>query len=144
MALKKRDSCRESFKKMKLLPLCSQYVFSVMLCVVNNRHLFPKNSEIRNIDTRQNNNLHPPITSLTRVLKGAYCSGIKIYNHLPTTIKELSNEQKPFRSVLKKFWYIQWMNILNIKCKLYFVWRMYISYPFYLFNPLYILMFFMF
>jgi hypothetical protein len=36
MDLKKKDSCRESFKKMKILPLCSQYIFSLMLYVVNN------------------------------------------------------------------------------------------------------------
>ena len=106
MGLKIRDSCRESFKEMKKLPLPSQYIFSLLLYVVNNRHLFTKNSEIHNIDTRQNNNLYPPITSLTKVQKGAYYSGIKIYNHLPTSIKELSNEQKPFRSALKRFLYI--------------------------------------
>jgi hypothetical protein len=106
MGLKIRDSCRESFKEMKILPLCSQYIFSLMLYVVNNRHLFTKNSEIHNIDTRQNNNLYPPITSLTKVQKGAYYLGIKIYNHLPTSIKEFSNEQKPFRSALKRFLYI--------------------------------------
>jgi hypothetical protein len=77
-----------------------------MLYVVNNRHLFTKSSEIHNIDTRQNNNLHPPITPLTKAQKGAYYSGINIYNHLPTSIKELANEQKPFRSALKRFLYI--------------------------------------
>jgi hypothetical protein len=37
MALKKRDSCRDSFKEMKILPLCSQYMYSLMLYVVNNQ-----------------------------------------------------------------------------------------------------------
>jgi hypothetical protein len=27
MGLKKRDSCRDSFKEMKILPLCSQYIY---------------------------------------------------------------------------------------------------------------------
>jgi hypothetical protein len=52
MGLKIRDSRRESFQEMKILPLCSQYIFSLMLYVVNNRHLFTKNSEIHNIDTK--------------------------------------------------------------------------------------------
>jgi hypothetical protein len=34
MALKKRDSCRDSFKEMKILPLCSQYIHSLMQYVV--------------------------------------------------------------------------------------------------------------
>jgi hypothetical protein len=70
MGLKKRDSCRDSFKEIKILPLCSQYIYSLMQYVVNNRHLFTKNSEIQNIGTRQNINLFPASTSLTRVQKG--------------------------------------------------------------------------
>jgi hypothetical protein len=41
MGLKKRDSCRASFKEMKILPLCSQYIYSLMQYVINNRHLLP-------------------------------------------------------------------------------------------------------
>jgi hypothetical protein len=116
MGLKKGDSCRESFREMKILPLCSQYIFSLMLCVVNNRHVFTKNSEIHDIDTRKNNNLYLPVTSLTKVQKGAYFSGINIYNHLPATIKELSNQQKPFRSALKRFLYINSFYSMEVYC----------------------------
>jgi hypothetical protein len=31
MGLKKRDSYRDSFKEMEILPLCSQYIYSLML-----------------------------------------------------------------------------------------------------------------
>jgi hypothetical protein len=60
--LKKRDSCRDSFKEMKILSLCSQYIYSLMKYTVNNIHLFTRNTEVHNIDTRQNINLvpHPP------------------------------------------------------------------------------------
>jgi hypothetical protein len=58
MGLKKRDSCRDSFREMKILPLCSsQYIYTLMQYIVNNIHLFTKNSEVHNIDTRQNINL---------------------------------------------------------------------------------------
>jgi hypothetical protein len=77
-----------------------------MQYVVNNRHLFTRNSEIHNIGTRQNNNLFPPIISLTKVQKGAYYSGIKICNYLPVKLKELSNDQKSFSSALKRFLYV--------------------------------------
>jgi hypothetical protein len=106
MGLKKRDSCRDSFKEMKMLPLCSQYIYSLTQYVVNNRHLFTRNSEILNIGTRQNINLFSPRTSLTRVQKGAYCSGIKIYNYFPMELKQLPNDQKSFRSALKRFSYV--------------------------------------
>jgi len=34
--------------------------------------------------------------------KGVYYSGIKIYNHLPTAIKDLSDEKNKFKLALKK------------------------------------------
>jgi hypothetical protein len=43
MGLKKRDSCRGSFKEMEILPLRSQYIYSFMLHTVNNIHLFTRN-----------------------------------------------------------------------------------------------------
>jgi hypothetical protein len=60
MGLKKRDSCRDSFKEMKILLLYSQYIYSLMQYTVNNIHLFTRNTEVHNIDTRQNINLFPP------------------------------------------------------------------------------------
>jgi hypothetical protein len=100
-----RDSCRDSFKEMEILPLCSQYIYSLMLHTVNNIHLFTRNTEVHNIDTRQNSNLFLPSTSFTKVQKGAHYSGIKIYNHLPRELKQLSSDQKSFQFALKKFLY---------------------------------------
>jgi hypothetical protein len=105
MGLKKKDSCRDSFKEMKILPLCSQYIYSLMQYIVNNIHLFTRNTEVHNIDTRQNINLFPLSTSFTKVQKGAYYSGIKIYNHLPWELKQLSNDQKSFGFALNRFLY---------------------------------------
>jgi hypothetical protein len=76
--LKKRDSCRDSFKKMKILPLCSQWTYSLMLHTVNNIHLFTRNTEVHNTDTRQNISLFFPSIPFTKVQKGAHYSGIKI------------------------------------------------------------------
>jgi hypothetical protein len=56
-----RDSCRELFKKLKILPLQLQYIFSLLLFVVKNREQFKFNSEIHGINTRCNNNFHYPI-----------------------------------------------------------------------------------
>jgi hypothetical protein len=69
-------------------------------------HAKMKWSEIHNIGTRQSINLFPPSTSLTKVQKGAYYSGIKIYNYLLMKLEQLSNDQKSFRSALKRFIYI--------------------------------------
>ena len=43
MNSEKMDSCRELFKTMEILPFYSQYIFSLLLYVVNNKHIFTKN-----------------------------------------------------------------------------------------------------
>ena len=78
-----RDSCRQLFKRLEILPLQFQYIFSVLLFVVKNKDLYTTNQEIHNITTRSNTNLYPPVCNLTVFQKGAYYSGIKLFNHLP-------------------------------------------------------------
>ena len=78
-----RDSCREVFKSMEIITLYSQYIHSLVLYTINNKHLFDANNEIHKYKTRNNNNLHHPIANLSKFNKGAYKSGIKVFNHLP-------------------------------------------------------------
>jgi hypothetical protein len=72
-----------------------------MQYVVNNTHSFIRNTEVHDIGTRQNINLFPQNIPLTKVQKGVYYSGIKIYNHLPRELKPLSNNQKSFGLALE-------------------------------------------
>jgi hypothetical protein len=83
--------------------LYSQYIFSLLIFVVKNRDLFRLNSDIHNIGTRHNNDFHLPSAQSKLFQKGVFYSGIKTYNHLPLTIKELSYDVKRFRWVLKRF-----------------------------------------
>jgi len=41
-----RVSCREAFKNMEIMTLYSQYIYSLVLHIVNNKHLFDTNNEI--------------------------------------------------------------------------------------------------
>jgi hypothetical protein len=50
VGIRDRDSCREHFKKLKILPLQSQYMLSLLLFVVDNGDYFnpyPANVENR-------------------------------------------------------------------------------------------------
>ena len=85
------DSCRELFKTMEILPLYSQCMFSRLTYVVNSKHLFTKNLEVHNHNTRTANNFHLPTANLTKYQKGAYYTGIKIFNYLPARIKNAAN-----------------------------------------------------
>ena len=98
-----RDSCRILFKKLEILPLYSQYIFSLLIFVTKNKHLFPTNYQIHSVHTRFKTNLHPPIANFTKFQRGVYYSGIRIFNNLPHNIKELANETKLFRNVLRRF-----------------------------------------
>jgi len=71
--------------------------------VVNKRNLFLDNAELCTIKTRHSYNLHPPSTHLTKYQKAVHYVGIRIFNHLPTSIKSTANETKEFKQTLKRF-----------------------------------------
>jgi len=98
-----RISCCELFKKLNILPLYSQYILLLLLFVVKNIDVFITNSEVHTINTRHRSDLHPLSINLTKYQKGVYYSGIKIFNHLPQNIKNLSWNVKEFKSALKRF-----------------------------------------
>jgi hypothetical protein len=99
-----RDLCRELFKRLEILPLYSQYIFSLSIFVIKNKHIFSTNNQIHSAaHTRFKTNLHPPIANLTKFQKAVYYSGIKIFNNLPHEIKDLANDMLLFRNALKRF-----------------------------------------
>jgi hypothetical protein len=49
-----KDSCRDLFKNLKILPLLSHYLTSHLLSVVNNTNKFKLNSGVYNINTGKN------------------------------------------------------------------------------------------
>ena len=99
----KRHTCRQLHKQLQILTLPSQYTLSLLVFVAKNRVLFLSNSEIHDINTRNNYNLNLPTTNLTLVQKGVLYYGSKIYNHVPHHIKALSTDLKLFKSKLKTF-----------------------------------------
>ena len=90
------DSCKELFNTMDTVSFYSQYIFSLLLHVVNNKHLFTKNLEVHNHDTRSANHFLLPITNLTKYKK-------EIINYLPTHTKCAADEIQVFISALKRF-----------------------------------------
>jgi hypothetical protein len=82
-----RDSCRELFKQLEILPLKSQYIFSLLMFIVNNKDQFESNLEISGRNTRFNNKLHFPACNLAAFQKGIYYQGVKVFNGLPPNIR---------------------------------------------------------
>ena len=103
MNARNRDYCCQLFKNLKILPLKSQYTFSLLLFVTKNRDLYELNSEIRNINTRFSSDLPTPTANLTTFQKCPFYFGIKVFNHLPTSVKNTTYNINQFRSLLKSF-----------------------------------------
>ena len=97
-----RESCHELFKKLNILPLHPQYILSLLLFVVKNINMFKSNSVVHSVNTRHCSDLYLPSTHLSRVQKGVYHTGTKVFNCLPPRIKSLSSDMK-FKSALKRF-----------------------------------------
>jgi hypothetical protein len=69
-----RDSCREHFRDMNILPLRSQYIYSLMILAIKNREIFTTNSDCYD---------HMAVT---------------IYNGLPNKLKITSNNSNKFKA----------------------------------------------
>ena len=87
------------------MTLYSQYIYSLILVVVNNKMLFTLNNETHVYNTRNNNNLHLPLVHLTKFSKGLHITGIKVFNHLPQNLKTLVHDSRKFKCSLKRFLY---------------------------------------
>jgi hypothetical protein len=74
----KNASCRQLFKDLNILPIQSQYIFSILLFVTINKDQFLSNSQVHKINTRQTSDLYVPTANLAIYQKGVYYSGIKI------------------------------------------------------------------
>jgi hypothetical protein len=95
------NSCRELFKDLKILPLHSEYIFSLSLFVVKNKD--QSNQENHSINTIYSINLHLPTSSLAVYQRGLTIMELRVFNHLPPNIKSLSNEVRLLQPALKRF-----------------------------------------
>jgi hypothetical protein len=66
-----RVSCRNMFKEFGILLLASQYLFSLLRFVLQNKALFPSNIDLYNTFTRQRQHLYLPQANVTIYQKGA-------------------------------------------------------------------------
>jgi hypothetical protein len=65
--------------------------------------LYHMTSQIHGFNTRRNFDLYRPQTNLTVYQRGPYDFGIKLFNHLPLNIKELTQSIKLSRVALSAF-----------------------------------------
>jgi hypothetical protein len=108
-----RDSCREHVRDMNILPLRSQYIYSLMIFVIKNRGIFNTNSDWYEIDTRQNMNIHMYQVNLAKYGNGVYHMAVRINNGLPNKLKIISNNSNKFKASLKEFLHLNFYYTLD-------------------------------
>jgi hypothetical protein len=101
--VKSRASCRTLFQKFNILPLASEFIFCLLSFVVEHLDKFQRNTDVHKLNTRRKFDLHMPNANLTNYQKGVYHTGIKLFNHLPPTIKSLNYDIKVFKPALKDY-----------------------------------------
>jgi len=97
MGSKSKDSCRKLFTSLKILPLPSLYIFSLLRFVIKNKDLFSTNNETHNYGTRQHLDFHYPSANLKKFQTGVHYMSVKIYNSLAIYIKNEINNTKKIR-----------------------------------------------
>jgi hypothetical protein len=100
-----RESCRPLFNKLQILTFYVQYIFSVLCFVCKNKELYIRNVEIHGKNTRNNFDFYVNATNLTICQKGIYYMGQKIFNSLPSDIKDKIDNGREFKRLIRNFLY---------------------------------------
>jgi hypothetical protein len=81
------------YKRLEILALPCEYIFSLMNFIVNNQEHFQTTFVIHSVNTRNKNQLHRPIANLSCFQKSAYYAGIKIFNGMPFSLTSLIHKK---------------------------------------------------
>ena len=97
-----RESCKNYFKELNILPLPCLYVYEMSVYVYMNKISFIANKNIHSYNTRHVDQFHVPFARQKLTLDAPNCLGPKIYNSLPESIKD-SDNLYIFKRNLKKY-----------------------------------------
>jgi hypothetical protein len=100
--MKRGESCRQKFVKLRILTVISLYVLEVLCYMKKYRGDISENSVIHEHNTRRKSDLHVQSCRTSLFQKSVLNTGIKLYNHLPSGLKKL-DDYKKFRNKLKLF-----------------------------------------
>jgi hypothetical protein len=93
ICVKSHNSCRDLFKRLQILTFPSEYIYSLINFITNNKELSQTNAEVHSVNTGHKHCLHKPIANLSCFQKNVYYAGIKIFNNLPIDLKCPMNEK---------------------------------------------------
>jgi hypothetical protein len=72
LGVKPQNSCRGLFKRLQILPLPCEYIFSLLNFIINNKEHFQTNSSVHSVNTRNKHNLNRPVANPDMFSKKAH------------------------------------------------------------------------
>lgn len=114
--LNPRESCRQTFKDLKILTLPCIYILQCLLDTKKNLTDFECNNTAHNYGTRFGSDLRTPKHKLALFEKGPRYWGHKLYNKLPGSIKHVKNTdafKKSCKKMLQEKCYYDCQEFLN-------------------------------
>jgi hypothetical protein len=98
-----RTSCRALFRKLEILTVPSQFIYSTMRFLSANLERFVFNSSVHSINTRSRLRLHKTAVKLKVCQCNTYNNCINIYNKLPDKLALKITEKKRFLLELRNY-----------------------------------------
>ena len=98
-----RSFCREGFKKLDILTVHCLYIYVLKLFAVKNLNIYPTNSPVHGMNTRQQNKLHIPSVRISSIQGVVYNSSVEIFDQLPQNIFKYCNNIHTFKTLLKDY-----------------------------------------
>jgi hypothetical protein len=98
-----RTSCTPFFKQLKILPLKSQYIYSILLFVMKHKNYITSDFTRHNIQTRQSDDFYLPSSSVTVFQNGVYDTGVKVFNNLRLELKWLIESPMKFKVAIRTY-----------------------------------------
>nr|CAI5825776.1 unnamed protein product [Callosobruchus analis] len=99
--LSKRETCRSLFREFNILTVPGLLIFEMCLYIFKDRNELTHICDIHSKNTRQKNKIYVPYRRYHVGYNAPDCLGLRLYNKLPSYIKESSNI-KIFKTRLKK------------------------------------------
>ena len=81
----------------QILTLQSQYIFSLLCFVCNNKDRYIRNLDIHGRNTRYGSDFHYPTSNLANYHKSTYCMGLIAFDSLPSYIRDKLQDVKEFK-----------------------------------------------
>ena len=96
------SSCRDLFKKLKILTLTPVLIFELSVYIYNNKHKYKLGSDIYDINTRQKNTLRVPYSRLNLSKKSPTHLAVTVIKKLSEDIKSAAHVNQ-FKRLLKSY-----------------------------------------